>query len=160
MIRIAVRIVYLFVLVFGVIVTRAKNQPQFEAVDLKSLAQENQFLGITQGDADHKVHIGGGNSVGNDPTVYVEGGAYGADYFYAVITLTDNDWNVLDKVNYRFFIKPGNIVEAWYVDNIESVSYKPLSPKGKVPAYYWNKDTGLAIAIYGINVPLVVMLSD
>ncbi len=68
------------------------------------------------------------------------------------VILFDANHREIDRFNIGPYLKAGDAVVAWYAPTSNLSGLPPVSPKPlNVQAYFWDKKTGLAIGIKGIN---------
>lgn len=63
------------------------------------------------------------------------------------ITLSDLEGNLIDSFSLGGLVQPGDLVLAWYATEPHPELGVPWSPEWGPPAYYWNQETGLAVAL-------------
>lgn len=72
------------------------------------------------------------------------------------IYLMDRGGKVIDKVSFDDleYVEHGDLILVWYAKNPADGKKVPYSPdQWNAPAFYWNKESGLAIAVVPILWP-------
>ncbi|SRR5258708_10949201 len=76
---------------------------------------------------------------------------YGLEPKEAIVILSV-EGKEIEKVNLSTAVKPGDLLIAWLQKEKPQDWAVPYSPdRLKIPAYYWNRETGLAVAILHIE---------